>query len=46
MERASDTALVPCGHLLCGQCARALPTQQCPFDRRAFSATQVIFAPN
>ena len=38
-----DTALVPCGHLLCAQCSRSLPTRTCPFDRSRIENTCKLY---
>ena len=41
-----DAVLVPCGHTLCRECARALREPRCPFDRRAVTSAMPFFRPS
>jgi hypothetical protein len=43
MASACDVVLVPCGHVLCLGCARAL--RSCPFDRSAIAHLVKYYAP-
>ena len=47
MERAKDTALVPCGHVLCGVCVSKANdsriVDECPVCRVAVRSTMRIF---
>jgi hypothetical protein len=42
-----DTVLVPCGHLICGPCARHALAQrgECPFDRQRVQQLCPFFKP-
>ena len=41
IERSKDAACVPCGHLLCGECARKC--RACPTCRRTIDSVLPIF---
>ena len=43
LERARDTAFVPCGHVLCGACAAAYGEQRCPICRAAVGTKLKIY---
>jgi hypothetical protein len=49
--REVSVALVPCGHLICGECVQLLcrghsaSHHQCPFDRTKFTSTVPFFNP-
>jgi hypothetical protein len=43
LERARDTAFVPCGHVLCGACAAAYGEQRCPVCRAAVGTKLKIY---
>lgn len=44
MDSSLDTALLPCGHLLCGNCAERL--DECPNCRQRVVQRQRIYMPN
>jgi sacsin len=37
-NKTSDRILIPCGHLLCSNCAAQLQRRVCPFDRQTFTS--------
>jgi hypothetical protein len=41
----ANRVLVPCGHLMCGDCLAQLPRQLCPFDRTRIQATCPFYPP-
>ena len=44
-SNSADTAVVPCGHMMCGGCVDQLRRPTCPFCRKAIASRVKLFNP-
>ena len=43
LDRAPDTVLIKCKHMVCNHCSTQLPDKKCPICRQKFSSTMKVF---
>eukprot|EP00736_Rhodelphis_marinus_P006485 Rmarinus@m.28251 len=44
LTRTADTVIIPCGHLLCGECFHSLQRQKCPYCRQDITMSNKFIA--